>query len=445
MEMLAAAAGGVAEEGRTGDAPRAVVAASATVGSRPSMPVFEYSPAPLLQPRAGCPWADTMVLNPAIIPDPGSARLHMLFRASGPWPQKQYAGRPMPYPIFLGYAVSDDGGKTWEADFSRPALAPAIKDSPRELSITNVDGQRVVNYANGCIEDPRLFWLEGKLYLTTACRMFPPGPYWIKDEPTQCAPEWAQIGDAQGLGRAARENLSVTVLWEVDLAKLAGKDYAGAFAYVAPLTDPNRGDNRDAFLFPERLQIGGRRQYVCVHRPMTPTAYGAGALGTSALPSMYLASADSLGDFATGRACHHFMAAPVFEWERSRVGGSFPPIRISGNEWLLGYHGKQDATVGYTQSFMILRERLEGGGGPPVITHRCSERVMYARQSWELAGKFKTPCLFSCAGAVIKDQLLISYGAADTTAGLASVNFHDLVAYVREFDALGHRAKLRAG
>src|SRR5947209_4829438 len=151
---------------------------------------FVYSPKPLLEPVPGCPWADTMVLNPAIVKHPASPRLHMLFRASGPWPQMRYPDRPLPYPIFLGYAFSDDGGNSWCADFSRPALAPAIKDQPEELYITNAFGNRVINHANGCIEDPRLFWLDGKLYCTTACRMFPPGPYWINDEPTQCAPGW---------------------------------------------------------------------------------------------------------------------------------------------------------------------------------------------------------------------------------------------------------------
>src|SRR5215471_18801896 len=139
------------------------------------------SPAPLLEPVPGCPWADTMVLNPAILRDPSSRRLHMLFRASGPWPQKQVSGRPLPYPIFLGYAHSDDLGKSWHADFSRPALAPLCKDAIEDLYVTNADGQRLVNHANGCIEDPRLSWIEGKLILSTACRLFPPGPYWIKD------------------------------------------------------------------------------------------------------------------------------------------------------------------------------------------------------------------------------------------------------------------------
>ena len=115
-------------------------------------------------------------------------------------------------------------------------------EGPKEAA---AEVARVVNHANGCIEDPRLHWLDGNLYLTTACRMFPPGPYWLNDQPTQCAPGWV-TGD-HPFGRAARENLSVTVLWRVDLPSLAARDYDHAFTYVTHLTDPDLGDNRDTF------------------------------------------------------------------------------------------------------------------------------------------------------------------------------------------------------
>jgi len=394
------------------------------------------SSAPILEPQPGCAWADTMVLNPAIVRDPASSRLHMLFRATGPWPQKQVAGRPLPYPIFLGYAFSDDGGETWTPDFSRPALAPVLADDPHGLYIKDSQGRRVINHANGCIEDPRLHWLEGELFLTTACRMFAPGPYWINDEPKQCAPGWV-TGD-HPFGRAARENLTVTVLWKVDLAKLAARDYENSFTYVTHLSDPDRGDNRDVFLFPEKLVIDGRPQYVCVHRPMTPGDYA--LPGTARTPSIYLASADNLYDLASEKALHHQLATSVFPWEGNRVGGSFPPIRISKNEWLLPYHGKQDTVVGYTQSFMILREQSKGF---PTVAHRCSQRMMYAQQPWELAGRFKTPCVFSCGGELINGRLLISYGAADTKVGMASVDFGELVNHVRHFDPSGRRIAIR--
>ena len=96
-------------------------------------PIIRYSQKPVLEPKEGCMWADTMVLNPAIVKDPDTDTLHMLFRATGPWPAKNLKGKSDPYPIFLGYAKSDDRGETWQPDFSRPALAlPTMEaDSPR--------------------------------------------------------------------------------------------------------------------------------------------------------------------------------------------------------------------------------------------------------------------------------------------------------------------------
>jgi len=408
------------------------------------LPFIRTLDAPILSPRAGVPWADTMVLNPSVINDPGAGRLHMLFRATGPWPQGRVKGKPLPYPIFLGYAWSDDFGETWTADFSRPCLAPRLENDAEKIRIRNRAGEMVVNHANGCIEDPRLFRLGGgKIYLSTACRMFAPGPYWEHDEPMQCAPAWASLragAQAHGLGRAASENLTVSVLWEVDLARLKAGDYENAFAYVAPLTDPDLGDNRDAFLFPEKMRIDGREQFVCLHRPAQAGAFGAGAGMEFAgmQPSIFVAAADRLEDLGTPRASHRFLAGSRFEWEGNRIGASWPPLALRNDaqsaEWLLPYHGKQDDVTGYTQSFMILRR---GADGWPEVAHRCPDRLMFAQKKWELEGRFKTPCVFTCGGIVRNGTLLMTYGAADTVAGAAWVDFEELVAHVRRYDAAG--------
>jgi predicted GH43/DUF377 family glycosyl hydrolase len=390
--------------------------------------------APVLVPQAGVDWADTMLLNPAIIDEPGSPRLHMLFRATGPWPRARIEGRPPPFPIFLGYATSDDNGRTWQADFSRPCLAPALATEPDAIKIRARDGCVVTNHANGCVEDPRLFRLDGKLYLTTACRMFPPGPYWEHDEPMQCAPDWVRNGGENpgGLGRAARENVTVSVLWEVDLGRLTAGDYERAFVYVTHLTDPNRGENRDVFLFPKKLRIGGRERYACLHRPFQPGEFGAEFAALR--PSIFLAVADEIEDLPGPRAEHRLIAQPELVWEGNRIGASWPPLELDGDDWLLPYHGKQDDAVGYTQSFMIARQ---GAGGWPEIVHRCPERLMFARKPWELAGRFKTPCVFTCGGVMRGRELIMSYGAADTVAGMAWADFDELVGHVRGYDNRG--------
>lgn len=402
-------------------------------------PEFHYLDQPALEPVPGCSWADKMVLNPAIIKDPVSDEIHMLFRATGPWPQKRRAGCHDPYPIFLGYAKSCNGGATWDADFSRPALAPALGYEEHELYITDINGNEVRNYANGCVEDPRIFYIEGELYVTVACRAFPPGPYWLgsQDPPVQTrfeyVPGWIFEEDASDPFIAtARSNDTVTVLYKLDLAELKQKKYESAFIYVGPLTEGHVSDNRDVFLFPEKMRIAGKMQYLMLHRPMNVLPFEGGAKINK--PSIFLAAAESIEDFASSRAVHRLLASPIFDWEENRVGASWPPVSLGNKEWLVSYHAKKNVQFGYTQSFMIIKEQENDF---PVVIHRCSERLMYAEREWELPQDYPTPCLFTTGGIVMGEELIMSYGAADQKAGIARVNFEQLLAYIRKFDEIG--------
>ena len=385
--------------------------------------IFDYNKRLLFEAPKNCPWASKMVLNPAIIKDPENSNvLHMLFRSTGPCPEKQLAGKPLPYPIFLGYAFSNDAGESWEADFSRPALAPNLKYNENELLTKNIFGQDCINYANGCIEDPRLFYFEDQLCLSAACRIFPPGPYWDHDNPAQCMPEWA-IDNKHNLGTAVTENSTVTLLYKVNLDALKNKKYAKAFTLVGPLHNPDTSDDRDAFLFPRKLKIRGKEKVVCIHRPKHPWNY---AIGKDLIaPSIFLAAADSLSKLSSDNVEQHILAVPEFEWEQNRIGASWAPLEISTREWLLPYHGKQDDQIGYTQSFMILKETADGF---PEIIHRPSERLIYADKPWELEGDFTIPCLFTCSGVVLDDgNLLMGYGAADQKIGIGKIPYDYLI------------------
>jgi predicted GH43/DUF377 family glycosyl hydrolase len=397
-----------------------------TLATETRRPVIKRHGAPILKPRDDVPWASEMILNPAIIRQEGGRRIHMLFRSSGPG--KPFCGHPAPFPIYLGYAWSGDEGISWNVDWSRPALAPALEENLEGL-IQEVSGRREWNYANGCIEDPRLFQIGRDVYLSAACRIFPPGAYWITDDPLQCAPKWALEGGSSH-GRAIRENLTVTVLFQVELSALTDGDYKNAFRYLGPLTDPERSDNRDAFLFPEKLTIRGESLYVLIHRPKTPELYDR----RYTKPTVFISCAKELRELATAPVLEEPLAAPLFAWEANRVGGSSPPIRIDHTRWLLPVHGKQDAAVGYTQSFLILEENPNG---LPVLKNRCATRLFYAEQEWERQGKFTTPCVFTCGALRSGDDLLMTYGAADTVCGTATVNFDELVQHVEMFGPTG--------
>lgn len=153
------------------------------------------------------------------------------------------------------------------------------------------------------------------------------------------------------------------------------------------------------------------------------------------LPSIIIAYADSIEELITDKVEHELLAIPSFSWESNRIGASTPPLELEHGQWLLPYHAKQDADIGYTQSFMILGP---AASGKLEVLHRCSDRVLYADSPWELEGEFTTPCLFTCGAIRIKDELVMSYGAADTTSGIARTSFSDLVDYIRTFDADGN-------
>lgn len=393
------------------------------------LPPIRRANQPILEPCREAPWASEMVLNPAIYQREGEKRIHMLFRASGPG--SFFSGWHDPFPISLGYAWSDNAGESWTPDFGRPALTPRLRDTFADLLVpVEGDGEQL-DYANGCIEDPRLFQIEDSLYLSVACRVFPPGPYWIHDDPMQCAPDWARHPAAPG-GNAIKSNVTVSVLYRVEIGALQAHRYEEAFTYLGALTDPDRSDNRDVFLFPEKVVVGGRSQYLMVHRPKNSESYRKGLLK----PTIFLSAADKISDFVKNPSMDEPLAEPLFAWEGNRVGGSSPPVRIDEKRWLLPYHGKQDDLVGYTQSFLILEEVADG---LPKVRHRCSERVFFAREEWELKGKFPVPCAFTCGAIRSGGDLLMTYGAADTVCGAARVDWAELIEFVETFDANGRR------
>ena len=372
----------------------------------------------ILRPVADCPFASEMVLNPGMIEDPKTGRLHMLVRVSGPCPEKKLAGCPMPFPIFFAYAWSDDGGENWEFDLSRPALSPAVQYDAKDMWIVNGRGERVPNYHNGCIEDPRLLFIEGECYVIIAARTFPAGPYWEHDDPVQCMPEWAKQEDSP-IGNQG--NVTTTVLYKVDLERLAAKDYEQAFSYVTDLTDPKNGEDRDVFIFPEKMKIDGKMQYVMIHRPHHPDAY-AGI--TESRPSIVIAAAETLYDFPKNASRRKVLYAPEEEWQGDKVGGSTPPVSMGDGKWLFNFHARASEKIGYAQSFMILTEKENDF---PEISHLYPHPWIVNEADFEAPAKFPIPCIFFTGIVKRGDRLLVSYGAADENAAVMELDYKKIV------------------
>ena len=374
----------------------------------------------LLSPVESSDWASEMVLNPAIIEDPETKRIHMIFRATGPYPQACIEGEPMPYPIFLGYGYSDDG-ENFTFDLEKPVLAPALNYEKENIYLTNHKGEKMIDFTNGCIEDPRLFFIDGVCYLTTACRMFAPGAYWKTDGTGgACVPNWAYNKDENPFG--THYNPTVSVLYKVDLKELAAKNYEKAFSYITHLNDPAYGEDRDVVFFSKRMMVDGKLCYVMLQRPSTPNAYPE---FTETKPSMVISAAECFEDFAANNNVkRRLIFSPTASWQDERVGASVPPIEIGEGRWLLNYHGKKDDIEGYGQSFMTFKE-VEND--MPIIEKISLEKMIGCEADFEQPARFEIPCVFFTGMIFHKGDLLVSYGAADERVGLLKIDYKKLM------------------
>ena len=110
-------------------------------------------------------------------------------------------------------------------------------------------------------------------------------------------------------------------------------------------------------------------------------------------PSMFLAAAKNLEDFAADRCVERKMIlAPTQDWQAERIGASTPPIDLGEGRWLLNYHGKQDEEEGF-----------------------------------ERPSRFQIPCVFFTGIVGHKGDLLVSYGAADEHVGLLKIDYQELM------------------
>ncbi|MCQ2449279.1 MAG: hypothetical protein MJ132_03720 [Clostridia bacterium] len=371
----------------------------------------------LLEPVKGSEWADTMVLNPAIIKDKNTGKIHMLFRATGPYAKARLAEKPLPYPIFLGYAYSTDG-QNFRFNTENPALAPALKYTEEEMYIMGNKGEKVVNYANGCIEDPRLFYIGDQVYLTVACRMFPPGPYWEHDDPAQCMPAWG-IRDENPFN--TQDNPTVTVLYSVDLKALENEDFENAFTYITNLTNPKYGQDRDVILLDRKIKVKDKMCYVMLHRPVTPNKYPD---ITETRPSVFISAAENFEDFQCDNVVdRRLLLAPSEDWQSNRIGVSTQSVRLNDSDYLICYHGKKDDESGYGQSFFVLTLKENE---LPFISKICQEKLIAQEADFEMPHLFKIPCVFFTGMIEHNGNLLIPYGAADEFVGLMEINYEEL-------------------
>ena len=204
-------------------------------------------------------------------------------------------------------------------------------------------------------------------------------------------------------------------------------------------------DNKDAMLFPEPVPAPDRRPALAlIHRPDLRLRRPDGVRVRAPLPglrekrpSMWLSYAP-LDALAADRrpvfGQHHLLAGPAQPWERLKVGGGTPPLRV-GNAWLLLYHGvtgrivegqDQQRGVHYRAGLLLL-----DGQDPRRILYRSAESILAPEAAAERLGVVPRVVFPTGLDARPDGALDVYYGMADSRIGVARAWLDNLLAPAR--------------
>jgi predicted GH43/DUF377 family glycosyl hydrolase len=168
------------------------------------------------------------------------------------------------------------------------------------------------------------------------------------------------------------------------------------------LISPPGADDKDAALFPEK--INGK--YVFLHRLSV---------------DIWIDYLDDL-KFGGGRLLGGkvLMKPRDTSWDNKKIGIAGPPIKTEKG-WLLIFHGISRRTNHYS-----LRAALLDLKNPSVVLGRTRDSILDPMESYEKQG-IVPHVVFSCGAAVIKGNLFVYYGAADTVTGVATVPLQNIL------------------
>jgi predicted GH43/DUF377 family glycosyl hydrolase len=162
-------------------------------------------------------------------------------------------------------------------------------------------------------------------------------------------------------------------------------------------------DDKDASLFPRKIQ--GR--WALLHRP-TPSNPVIGA-------HIWISYSPDLIHW--GNSSVLLPARQGSWWDANKIGLGPPPIETPEG-WLIIYHGVRQTAAGNIYRLGLAMLDLED---PRKIIKRCDEWVFGPHEMYERIGDVPD-VTFPCGVIVKDDTLIMYYGAADTTIGVATAS-----------------------
>jgi predicted GH43/DUF377 family glycosyl hydrolase len=328
-----------------------------TVGSADTI-LERYYDNPILAPNEKNWWESKSVFNCASLYD--GKKVHLLYRAVGEY--KDYISR-------IGYASSSDGFK-----FRRN----------NDMATKPVEA-----YERYGIEDPRLFQLESRAYITYVV----PSNY-VREFPTVST----ALATTEDYREFKRLGLITSRLHD-------DKDVVYFSSKMAPTSGDLKSSNG---------QYG--KCYFSLHRPSSwiGESYGVDK------PSIWLAESFNLTNFQR----YSILLKPEQDWEAAKVGAGPPPIRTKRG-WLVIYHGVSKSKV-YRAGAAILDLNE-----PNIILGRSKRPILEPEKEYETSGDVNN-VVFPSGASVIDGKLFLYYGGADRVCCLATAILDSLVNYVLE-------------
>jgi len=183
------------------------------------------------------------------------------------------------------------------------------------------------------------------------------------------------------------------------------RDFA-SFRRLGPLLPP---EDKDASLFPRKI----KGQFVLLHRPIIRGE-----------AHIWIAFSPDLKYWGG-----HEVLIPVRpgSWDCHRVGLGPPPIETPRG-WLVIYHGVRHTAAGSLYRVGLALLDLEE---PQRVLRRSEEWVFGPQAQYELIGD--VPGVIFPTGVVVDEstrEMLLYYGAADTSIALAVANLDEVLDYL---------------
>ena len=169
--------------------------------------------------------------------------------------------------------------------------------------------------------------------------------------------------------------------------------------------------NKDATLFPEK--IAG--SYYMLHRP---TGSGLGG------PYIWIAKSPDLLHWGENKCVAQ---SRLGKWDSARVGAGAAPIKTDSG-WLVIYHGVEVLSeFSHRYSLGALLLNLDD---PSKVIARSEDPIMEPEASYEIEGFFGN-VVFSNGHVVQGDDLLLYYGAADSSCCGARLSLPEILASLK--------------